>query len=191
MKEEEQKKLKSISLGAEYRGLTNVEKAVKLVQEHSAKPTTAANAMGVEKNKLKRALKAVEEGRNMGVRGRPTLLQPEEEEVLVSIVKGKINQKTPPKFSEFTADVCTTLAFLATYFPSYLHTQRPKIFIFIFSLSAVMYSYQILTRILHLVFRYFLEVFDYALFAITSFRLKQLAQLSRYIFLMLLFHCTH
>jgi hypothetical protein len=82
----------------EFRILEKVEKAVKLVVEYGANKSLAARLCGAERFAVRRALIAVEEGREVGVIERPTLLTLKEEEQVVSVVTKNIEEKTPLKY---------------------------------------------------------------------------------------------
>lgn len=78
----------------EFRNISALEKAVILVQEHGGSVHGVAKLCDVDRNQLRRALKAIEEGRNIGVNGRPSLLTLKEEEQLISVVKENIQKNT-------------------------------------------------------------------------------------------------
>jgi transposase len=103
--------LKKLIARREFRKLGDVEKAVKLNKEYGTSQEDAAAVCGVSRNQLRKGKKAVEEGRDVGVVGRPTLLNPKEEEQLVALVKENVKKNTPLKYLEFKDAVCTPLPF--------------------------------------------------------------------------------
>ena len=68
---------------AAYRGLEDVEKAVKMCNEEGISERVAAKACNVSRGAVERAKKAKKEGRDWGLTGRPRLLAPEYEVELV------------------------------------------------------------------------------------------------------------
>jgi hypothetical protein len=124
--------LRRISRTSEFRGLEDIEKGVKLVREYGVRPTDAARAMQMDRSRIRRAVKAVDEGRKIGANGKPAILTPNEEAQLASIVKENIKKKTPLKYKEFKEAVCHPLPFLSHRFAKYLSTQRSKYFFSIF-----------------------------------------------------------
>jgi transposase-like protein len=71
----------------EYRGLSAVEKAVKLIQERQSSIREAAGATGADPSAVFRAKKALKENRAIGVAGRPKVLGIEGEASLLEAIK--------------------------------------------------------------------------------------------------------
>lgn len=100
----------------DYRNLAPAAQGVKLMAEQGAKLSEACKATGTDKNAIKRAKKALEEGREVGVNGRPKNLRPGEEEELARIVQSNIEKKTPLTYLEFKDEVCTVPSLLKITF---------------------------------------------------------------------------
>ena len=62
-----------------FRGLKPVEKAMKLVEDKLSSERASAEACGVSRSSLKRAIAAKENCRPVGVNGRPHIFTPDQE----------------------------------------------------------------------------------------------------------------
>ncbi len=86
---------------SEYRRLDDLDRAVKLVEDGHMTQRKAAKACNVKRGALRRGLKTKKRGGVVGVSGRPRLMNPAEEEKLVSLLEDADNKKTPVKLSCF------------------------------------------------------------------------------------------
>lgn len=82
----------------EYRGLSQVDKAIKLHDEQHVSYREAAALTGVSASAIFRAKKARAEDRQVGVRGRPKVLGNKGEDALVRYIKEADNNKRPMSF---------------------------------------------------------------------------------------------
>jgi transposase len=78
--------LKCVARTSEYRGLSQLEKGLKLIDEEGASLREAAEAVGITLSSLFRAKKARAENRDVGVPGRPRILNTKEEATLVQAI---------------------------------------------------------------------------------------------------------
>jgi len=106
MKQDNTKQLTYLLATNEFRGLEDIEKAVKLVEEHEANKSLAAKVCHVDRSALRRALQAKKERRPWGVPGRSRNLTLAEEERLESLVDNEIKRKQPPSYKAFQDMVC-------------------------------------------------------------------------------------
>jgi hypothetical protein len=109
---------------SEFRELEDIEKAIKLHNEHQVSIRDAAATCGVKKSALERALKAVKEGRPWGVHGRPRLLSLVEEERLAFLVEEADEKQEPMTFRRFQEVVCLSPHFSAPLFLEFLPCKR-------------------------------------------------------------------
>jgi|SRR5271163_407212 hypothetical protein len=75
-----------VSRTSAYRGLSKVDRALKLMDEEGAGLRESAEAVEISYSKLFRAKKAREENREIGVHGRPRILNTKEEAELVQAI---------------------------------------------------------------------------------------------------------
>lgn len=92
----------------EYLELPRVERAVKLINEQKASAREAAKAVVIDRSQLNRALKAIRDGRDVGVNGRPNHLKSNEQIQVINIVRDEIQNGQRPKHS----DICNTVKLL-------------------------------------------------------------------------------
>lgn len=92
----------------EYRGLSRVERGVKLVEDGKATLREAATALGMDHMKIWRALHAKKEGRPIGKRGRPRLLNPLEEAQLVKAAEEADKLQKGLTLARLREEVCFT-----------------------------------------------------------------------------------
>ena len=78
--------LSRISRTSDYRGLSPVEKGLKLMEEEEVSLRQAAETVGITISMLQRAQRALAEGRDVGKHGRPRILNTKEERMLVEAV---------------------------------------------------------------------------------------------------------
>ena len=76
---------------SDYRELTPIERAVRLVLEHKASLRKAALCCGVTASSLNRAVNARKEGRDIGINGRPPSLEPAEMLVLANELSNRVD----------------------------------------------------------------------------------------------------
>lgn len=72
---------------SEYRGLSNKEKAIKLIENNVASRRIAEEICGVSRRGIGRAMKAKEEGRDIEVNHRPPIFSDDECEELLKIIE--------------------------------------------------------------------------------------------------------
>jgi hypothetical protein len=85
---------RTLATGKLWEDLEPLEKAVKLVKDYNASQRLAAEVCGVGRRAVQCALDALEEGRPMGVVGRPRVFSMKEEGELVDAIdQAELNQK--------------------------------------------------------------------------------------------------
>lgn len=105
-----------------YRGLSKVDKAVKLVEEEQCSLPEASNATGVPVTTIWRAKKAKAEKRTVGVPGRPLLLGIDGENCLVVAIQEADEQRKQLTYAKLRERVCILSAFFFCFFTIYLYT---------------------------------------------------------------------
>lgn len=106
---------------SEYRGLDELERAVKLVEDKHTSASEAARICGVSRAAVRRGIEAHKKGRDIGLTGRPRLLSPAEEKQLVNVLEEADQKKQPIKFEQFQDVVCYYILFSVTVFLEYFH----------------------------------------------------------------------
>lgn len=91
---------------SEYRGLSKVEKAIKLMEEERCSFPRAARATGAAVATIFRAKKAREEGRPIGVPGRPLILGIDGEECLVMAIQEADDKRKQLSYVKLRERVC-------------------------------------------------------------------------------------
>ena len=89
----------------EYRGLSKVEKALKLVENNEGGVREALAATGTSAPQYYRAKRAREENRSIGVHGRPILLGDEGEALLIEAIDEGREKKDPLEYQEIKQKV--------------------------------------------------------------------------------------
>ena len=84
----------------EYRELTPIEKAVRLVRSEHLSQRTAAETAGVTRGALQRAMKALDEQREIGQIGRPRLLSATQQEAFDEALDVSLNPKKRVKYED-------------------------------------------------------------------------------------------
>ena len=80
-------KFERIARLPEYRGLSNIEKALLLINNHQCSLNQAATATGVGKSRIRRAIEAKKSNQPIGKNGRPKVLGDNGEACLVAAIK--------------------------------------------------------------------------------------------------------
>jgi hypothetical protein len=99
----------------DFRGLTPLQKALKLIEEYHISQRQAAKACKVGRRAVQCALNTHKRGRPVGVRGRPKIFKlAEENEVISRIDEAEVNQKplTFKSFQDLVSNQITTLSLL-------------------------------------------------------------------------------
>ena len=73
----------------EFRGLSPVQKGIKLIEDYNVTFIKAAEICGVSKSKIQRAKQAENQGREPGINGRSILLKHSEEVEVLKILQTK------------------------------------------------------------------------------------------------------
>jgi hypothetical protein len=92
--------LRRIYLQSEMRGLSDLEKAVKLRQQTNCTRAQAIQVCAVHTSALRRAEAAAKDGRTLGTIGRPTLLSKGQEDALLEMIKEECQSGNPPGCTE-------------------------------------------------------------------------------------------
>jgi transposase-like protein len=78
---------------SEFRALSNMGKAVKLVQEHNYSIRKAADLLNLKKSVLHRAIKLAMNGKSVQPTGRPPILNSSEKENVIRNINKNIDSK--------------------------------------------------------------------------------------------------
>jgi hypothetical protein len=106
----------------DYRNLSEVDKALKLVKEKEVSMAVAAQVVGVDVGRVKRAKKANKENRCVGVVGRPKLLSSEGEAKLVDTILEADNAKKALSYQKVKEKVCTPfMQFICVFIHHFTH----------------------------------------------------------------------
>ena len=92
--------VRRITTTQEYHGLSNIEKAHKLIEEKQAGVREVCRVLGVNAGQLTRAKKAKAESKQIGVNGRPKILGEEGEAMLVNAIDEARKKKEPMNYHE-------------------------------------------------------------------------------------------
>ncbi len=90
MSKSENTRISSEISEVEFRGLSRIEKAVKLIKDEKATYQATCEYFQISKGSLQRAVKATSEGRSIGRNGKPPTFTVIEELCLVDLIKEKI-----------------------------------------------------------------------------------------------------
>jgi hypothetical protein len=106
----------------DYRNLSDVDKALKLMEEKEVSMACAAKVVGIDVGRVKRAKKAKKENRCVGVVGRPKLLSSEGEAKLVDAILEADNAKKALSYQKVKEKVCTPfMQFICVFMHYFTH----------------------------------------------------------------------
>ena len=89
----------------EFRQLNQSQKALKLVVEYNCSHRKAATLTGLSKATITRFVKAHHDGRDIGVQGRPNILNKKEKEIVISKINDRLDNGVITKYKDIKAIV--------------------------------------------------------------------------------------
>ena len=116
---ENERSASALRLTAAYRGLNNLQQALKMNEEEKVSTCVAAKVCKVTVGTLQHAKKAKAERRDIGVNGRPTLLSSKEELDLVKLIEEAEARQEHLTLEEVQLKVCV-LIFYFYQFKNYI-----------------------------------------------------------------------
>lgn len=102
---------------SEFRELSPIKKALRLIQKYNFSQRHAAQLLKISKDKIRRALQTEIEGHELERNGRPKSLNPLQEQDLLRIVKEGIQNGKPLSYFQFKNLVCILCQLFCFFFP--------------------------------------------------------------------------
>jgi transposase len=102
----DKRKINRLLATNDFKSLSKIEKAVKLITQHDVSQRTVAKHLHLGRKQIRLAYKAHQEGREIAKKGRPALLNKKNTNDLLNWVGSKADQATPVNYKQFQDKVC-------------------------------------------------------------------------------------